>query len=90
MALKDLEPAGFSPVMADYASMTQGVTMYAQGFRMGEFGVWLRFRSGQQTLIGYGLPAEALAEAARTLEAELEKVRRQLSNLSGRDVQFPR
>lgn len=79
MALKDLEPEGFNDTMRHYAHMTRPARMYVQGFALRECGVWLGV-DGVQTIIGYGDPDTALAEAEAWAERELAEIRRQIAD----------
>lgn len=79
MALKDLEPEGFNDTMRAYARMTRQARMYVQGFALSECGVWLGV-DGVQTIIGYGDPDTALAEAEEWAEQQLVEIRRQIAD----------
>ncbi|WP_288094426.1 hypothetical protein [Thiomonas sp.] len=78
MALKDIEPEGFDDGMRAYALMTRPGRMYTQGFALRECGVWLSV-DGTETMIGYGDPDTALAEAEAWVEERLAKVRREIA-----------
>jgi len=79
MSLKDMEPDGFSDAHRWYAHVTREGWMYVQGFALRECAVWLSV-DGVQTMIGYGDPDTALAEAEAWAAAQLEKVRKQIEN----------
>jgi len=79
MPLSDLKPDGFSEEMQHYATMTRPGDMYVQGFALRQCGVWLRIDGGGNTMIGYGDPDEALAEAEAWAEKQLAKVREQIA-----------
>ena len=74
MSLKDIEPEGFNETMRIYAKMTRPGRMYVQGFALRECGVWLDV-DGTQTLIGFGDPDTALAEAESWANEQLTKIR---------------
>ena len=65
--------------MQRYAVMTRSADMHVQGFALRQCGVWLRIDSAGGTLIGYGGPDEALAEAEAWAEQQLAKVRAQIA-----------
>ena len=77
MALKDMAPEGFDDRMRWYAHVTRDGRMYVQGFALRECGVWLSV-DGVQTLIGFGEPDEALAEAEAWAAEQLAKIRQQI------------
>lgn len=77
MALKDMAPEGFDDSMRWYAHATRDGRMYVQGFELRECGVWLSV-DGVQTLIGFGEPDEALAEAEAWAAEQLAKIRQQI------------
>jgi hypothetical protein len=77
MSLKP--PDGFSDAMRAYAVMTRDGDMYVQGFALRQVGVWLRVYGGGDTLIGYGEPDEAMAEAEAWAEQQLARVREQIA-----------
>lgn len=79
MPLSDLKPDGFGEEMRHYATMTRPGDMYVQGFALRQCGVWLRIDGGGNTMIGYGDPDEALAEAVAWAEKQLAKVREQIA-----------
>lgn len=79
MALKDIAPEGFDDSMRAYALMTRPGRMYVQGFALRECGVWLDV-DGVQTMIGFGDPDTALAEAEAWAEQQLTKVRTQIED----------
>lgn len=77
MALKDMEPAGFDDGMRAYALWTRPGRMYVQGFALRDCGVWLSV-DGVQTMIGYGDPDTALAEAEAWAAEQLAKIRQEI------------
>ena len=77
MALKDMAPEGFDDHMRWYAHVTRDGRMYVQGFALRECGVWLSV-DGVQTLIGFGEPDDALAEAEAWATEQLAKIRQQI------------
>ena len=79
MALKDIAPEGFDDSMRAYALMTRPGRMYVQGFALRECGVWLVV-DGVNTMIGYGDPDTALAEAEAWAAEQLAKVRQQIED----------
>jgi hypothetical protein len=79
MALSEIAPEGFDDGMRAYALMTRPGRLYVQGFAPRECGVWLSV-DGVQTLIGFGEPDDALAEAEAWAKEQLEKVRRQIED----------
>lgn len=79
MPLSELKPDGFCDEMQHYAVMTRAADMYVQGFALRQCGVWLRVDGGGSTLIGYGDPDEALAEAEAWATQQLSKVRQQIA-----------
>lgn len=74
MSLEELAPEGFNEGMRSYALMTRPARMYVQGFALSECGVWLDV-DGVHTMIGYGEPDSALAEAEAWVERQLSEVR---------------
>lgn len=78
MALKDIEPEGFDESMRAYALMTRPCVMYTQRFALRECAVWISV-DGVQTMIGYGDPDTALAEAQAWADGQLAKVRQQIA-----------
>ena len=77
MALSDLAPEGFDDSMRAYALWTRPGRMYVQGFALRECGVWLDV-DGVHTMIGYGDPDTALAEAEAWAEKQLTKIRAEI------------
>jgi hypothetical protein len=78
MSMRELAPKGFDDWMRAYALMTRPGRMYVQGFALSDCGVWLSV-DGVKTLIGYGAPDVALAEAEEWAEKQLAEVRRQIA-----------
>jgi hypothetical protein len=74
MSVKDLEPPGFTAQMRHHGARTKAWTVYVQGLSARDCGVWLSI-DGTQTLIGYGTPDEALAEAEKALAWAATKLR---------------
>lgn len=79
MSIEDLKPEGFTEHMATYANLVKPWRMYVQGFALRDVGVWLRV-AGSETMLGFGDPDSALAEAEGRLEAMLVDVRRQIAD----------
>ena len=77
MSLESLKPEGWDESMRIYSQWARPATMYVQGF-FDSVGVWLSIE-GFQTLIGHGLPDEALAEAEAWMAEQLESVRKQIA-----------
>lgn len=86
MSIKDLEPDGFGPEMRAYASLAKRWDVYPQGMGLREVSIWLRI-DGVQTMIGYGMPAAALAEAETALAQQLAEVRKALATLRPGEMQ---
>lgn len=56
-----------------FAGWFPKANVYSQGFTAGCCGIWLRLGDGQQTMIGYGTPDEALIQAKAALFALISK-----------------
>ena len=75
MAIKDLVPDGYDRLMEAFAQMRLPAKVSAQREIGGRISVWLSIYNAGQTMIGYGAPEEAIAEAEAALEAIKAQVR---------------
>lgn len=82
MAVSDLRPEGFSEEMAWYAKTSRSVRVYPQHFGS-SVALWLDV-DGTQTMIGYGTPDAAIAEARAALDALAESIRPKVEELLNR------
>lgn len=78
MAVTDLKPADFNENHAAYARMVPGFDFYTQGMPLGKTAVWLRIGGCASTMIGLGLPDEALREAEVLICEQLLKLRAEI------------
>jgi hypothetical protein len=68
MPIADLKPEGFDDAHATYARWTLRPSVTPQGMWGGKYALWLEIESAGRTLLGYGLPDEALREALEKLD----------------------
>lgn len=89
MPIADLKPEGFEDAHATYARWTLKPSATAQGMWGGKYALWLEIESAGQTLLGYGLPEEALQEALAKLDALKTEVAHNLDALRAAKGELP-
>lgn len=89
MPIADLKPEGFKDAHATYARWTLKPSLTAQGMFGGKYALWLEIESAGRTLLGYGLPEEALQEALGTLDALRDQVTQSLKCLRTANGELP-
>ena len=57
-----------NPETLKLAQMFLGQDVYCQGLHQGCCTIWLRIGDGSRTMIGYGLPGDALMQAVQALD----------------------
>ena len=79
MSIAELKPDVFLDEHRAYADLVKPWQMYVQGVALRECAVWIDV-GGVKTMIGFGDPDSAMAEAEAAIRAQIAEVRRQLED----------